>query len=338
MIRLTMTEPIAYQSVPPALPFADKRPQLLAAGILLILSGIMAGCSTLMMPLALVIPQQPGQPKMTLSASHIVAAMLLYGAIAGALIWLGIGAVRKRRWSRPLILILATHWIILGAVSLVASIVMFPVTRDTLADIPNFPREFLGWMLAVGIAVSAVFMVGLPTLIFWLTRSEAADQTLRHFDPVERWTDRCPLKILGLSMTLYLAAALFGFSATYMMFPIGGVLLKGMPAIVVSLAIAGVLALSGYRVYRCQLRGWWLGLAGIVVPALLMIPSMLRVPLADIYRSFGTPEEQIAAIVEHAGLIRATSISFLILLAISFTIYMVRLLPPLRAASQSTQS
>jgi len=326
-----MTEPLPYHSPAPALPFPDRRAYVMAAGIILILAGAMAGCGVLTTPLALVVPQQPGQMK--IGVGQIVSAMLLYATLSTALVWLGIGAVMKRRWSRPLILILATHWLLAGIIVLVSSIVMFPLTRDTLAEVPNLPPGFMAGMLIAGIALSTVFLIILPSIILFLVKSDAARLTLAHFDPHERWTDRCPIKLLGLSMTLFLAAILFAITATYAMFPLGGVLLTGPAAIAVSLLIGIVLAIAGYWVYRRQIRGWWLGLAGIVLPSLAMIPSMLIVPVTDIYRHYGMPEEQLEVIADHATLIRGTSIGFLVLLCVTFTIYMLRLLPELRAAS-----
>jgi hypothetical protein len=328
MIR-PMTEPLAYPSLP-VLPFVNRSGFLIAAGILMLLAGVMTGCGAMMMPVALAVPEQPGVQKVTLQ--QVLVALFTYAALATALIWLGVGLIKRRRWSRPLTLILATHWLILGVLTIVASIALYPVTRDMMATLPNMPTEMVAVMLIIGIGMSSLFMIALPVVILWLVKSNDVLLTVEHFDPVPRWTDHCPLKILGLSITLHLAGVIFFFGTGHATLPIAGVLLRGLPAVAVILVIAALLVVAGYWVYKLQMRGWWLGLLTIIVPTLAMIPSALRIPPSDLYRAFGTPEENLVATAQHEGLIRLCFVGFLLLFAVSFAIYMLRMRPLMIAA------
>jgi hypothetical protein len=328
-----MTEPLAYQSTA-VLPFNNRSGFLIAAGILMLLAGIMTGCGALMAPVALAVPEQPGVQKITLQ--QVLVALLMYAALSTVLVWLGIGLIKRRRWSRPLTLIVATHWLILGIITILASVALYPVTRDMMGTIPDMPREFMSVMLIIGIVVSSLFMIALPAVILWLVKSDEVRLTVEHFDPTPRWTDRCPIKILGLSITLHLAGVLFAFGIFYAAFPIAGVLLRGVPAILAVLVIAGLLILAGYWVYKLETRGWWLGLLTITIVTLAMIPSALLVPPTEVYRAMGTPEEQLPIIAEHEQLLKLAFSGFLLLFAVTFAIYMFRMRPMMQAARDET--
>ncbi len=324
-----MTEPLAYQPTT-VLPFTNRSGFLVAAGILMLLAGLMTGCGALITPAALLAPKQPGVQQLTVH--QVLVALVLYAGLSTVLIWLGIGLIKRRRWSRPLTLILATHWLILGILTIISSIAFFPVTRDMIQDVPNMPGGMMTAILIVGIAFSSLFMIALPGVILWLMKSDDVRLTVEHFDPIPRWTDRCPIKVLGMSITLYLAGVLFGLGVFYAAFPIGGVLLRGAIAIGVILTIAAALMLAGYWSYKLDMRGWSLGLITITAVTLGMIPSALLVPPTEIYRAFGTPEEQLHIIAEHEQLLKLSFAGFMLLFAVTFAIYMLRMRPAMLAA------
>src|SRR5437764_14512882 len=100
-----MTE-ISYMT-PSVRGFKDHSAMLLVVGILFIRGGCIAACGSLTTPLAMRAPQPAGQPPP--SAGILVSGLVMYVAIAAVAITLGIGSIRKRRWVRPIVLVLS--WI-----------------------------------------------------------------------------------------------------------------------------------------------------------------------------------------------------------------------------------
>ncbi len=314
------------------LPFKDKSGWLIAIGIVLLFASVMAGCGAVLMPLMLFLPQPAGQPPIQLAMTQIVMITLMYTTVSVALGWLGIGCLMKRRWSRPLTLILSTHWLIIGVLSILSTLATYPIAMETIQAEKTVPKAAVYVIMAITVAIIAAMMVVLPAAILLIIKSPDMRSTVEHYDPTPRWTDRCPIKVLGLSLTLYLTGLFFAFGIAYAAFPIAGVLLRGVPAILTVSIVAALLFLSGYWVYKLQDRGWWLGLLTISIVTLAMIPSTLLVPAVDFYRAMGTPEEQLPIIAEHEQLLKATFMGMMILFAIGFAAYMLSVRPLMRTA------
>ncbi len=328
-----MSDPLNYQTPTLVLPFKNKSGFLIAAGILLLLTSILAGCGILSIPLAALAPKRPGQ--VDLHAGQIVSVTLMYAVLTTVLAWLGIGTLMKRRWSRPLVMILTTHWLLMGVISTIVMVAIFPMLRDQIATDPNMPPGVAGIALMVSLLMIVVMLVALPGVILWLVKSDDARLTVEYFDPTPRWTDQCPLKILGLTLTLWVAGIFFGLMAFQPVLPIFGTMLQGAAAVGIALAIAAALILAGYWVYRMDMRGWWLGLLAIVLPVLAALPTLLFMPVIDWYRAAGTPEQQLVQIAKHATIIRVSSVAIMMLLVIGFVIYMLRLLPQMKPIKAS---
>src|SRR3954469_578396 len=100
------------QSNPPLLPsdaaplpdYKDRSTGLLIFGILTLLLGCLSG---LLVPLMLfgqtVAAKAPNAPPVNHAA--VVPGVIIYGLLAVALVWLGIGSIKARRWARALLLI-----------------------------------------------------------------------------------------------------------------------------------------------------------------------------------------------------------------------------------------
>jgi hypothetical protein len=313
-------------------PSKHKRGWLVAIGIVLLFATVMTGCGAVLMPVMLFLPQPQGQPPAQLPMTQLVMIALMYATVSAAFGWLGIGCLIKRRWSRPLTLILSTHWLIIGILSILSTLATYPIAIATIQADKTVPKSAILLILAAGLAIVAVVMVILPAAILLVMKSPDMRSTVEHYDPTPRWTDRCPIKVLGLSLTLYVTGLFFAFGIAYAAFPIAGVLLRGLPAILTVSIIAGLLILSGYWVYKLQDRGWWLGLLTISIVTLAMIPSVFFVPAVDFYRAMGTPEEQLPVIAEHEQLLKATFMGMMILFAIGFAAYMFSIRPLIQAA------
>lgn len=105
-------------------PYKDRSTGLIIFGILTILLGALAGLMVLLMLLgqAMTPRTENGQPPF----SQILFVVALYGALAIALIWLGIGSIMARRWARALLLIFSWSWLIMGIFVLILMAILMP--------------------------------------------------------------------------------------------------------------------------------------------------------------------------------------------------------------------
>jgi len=124
--------PLNYASIPND-QFKGWHTGVLVFGIIAIIFGSCSGCLGICMPFALIMQTNApgGMPPAQTNAS-IVSAMLLYLAIGGGLIWLGIGMVKAQRWVRPLILIVGTLAICGGIFTMAIMILVFPAMRNVV--------------------------------------------------------------------------------------------------------------------------------------------------------------------------------------------------------------
>src|SRR4051794_9528748 len=95
--------------LPPAIPlapdFKNRRTGLIVFGILEILVGVMAALVIPLMFLGQAMAAQLHQEPTTIR--QLTLAMVSYALIAAALITVGIGSCKTRRWARALSLVLA---------------------------------------------------------------------------------------------------------------------------------------------------------------------------------------------------------------------------------------
>lgn len=104
--------------------FKDRRNGLIVFGILEILLG---GLAALMIPLMIVgqvMAAKVGQEPTPIR--QIIPGVVVYVIVAVALIALGIGSCKTRRWARALSLIVAWSWLAVGVFSLGAMAFFLP--------------------------------------------------------------------------------------------------------------------------------------------------------------------------------------------------------------------
>src|SRR5688500_7149487 len=90
--------------------YKDRKTGLTVFGILEILLGCLAGLLIVLMVFAQLMVAQATQQSPQFRM--IIPSLLLYGMAAAALITLGIGTLRARRWARALSLVLSWSWLV----------------------------------------------------------------------------------------------------------------------------------------------------------------------------------------------------------------------------------
>ena len=283
----------------PSPDYKDRSTGLVIFGILTLLLGCLAG---LFVPLMLfgqmMAAKAPDAPPM--NHATMLPGMAVYGLLAVALIWLGIGSIKARRWARALLLIFSWSWLIMG---IFMTVVMPFFMVKVMANLPPNaktgqpampPGAITGMVIGMTIFFS-VFFVLVPAVWTFFYSSRHVKATCEARDPVTRWTDACPLPVLAFCLWTWLAVPMMLFMSLtgLAVMPCFGVFVSGLPGALFCLVIAAVWGVAGWWLYRLDARGWWLILIAMV---LFMVSALLTYAHHDIiemYQLQGLPQAQI---------------------------------------------
>lgn len=279
--------------------FRDRRTGLIIFGILVALMG---GVLLLFVPL-IVLAQFAAANKtaVTMTPRTVVPGAVVCGVLATCFIWLGIGSMLCRRWARAILLIFSWTWLVTGIVSMVYLAVLLPQIMSAMdaAQAPGqtpIPEGMKRAIMVTQAIFAFVMYVLIPGVLVLFYRSRHVKATCELRDPVPRWTDRCPLPVLAVSLWAAMGAvAMLAFPFLYKgVLPFFGVFLSGLSGSVACLAIAASWGFAAWSVYRLQLAGWWIMLVGTFLFGVSGFVTYMRHDLIEVYRLMGYPETQIA--------------------------------------------
>jgi hypothetical protein len=280
--------------------FRDRSTGLQVFGVIQIILGALASLFIPFMLLGAFMSQRATGTRMPIGT--YLLGCLTYGALAILLIVLGVGSIRARRWARALNLILSWASLLVGIYVVILLTAVLPTAfaaalRRAAASSPNGAALSPGAtavILTLVIVFFALFMIAVPlAFVLFYSRKDVAE-TCRLRDPVERWTDRCPLPVLAASMLFAYGAIYHVFiGITAPMIPSFGRYLTGVPAAAVCLGQAILELLLAIWFYRLRLFAWWIALVSLIV---FGISSALTYRFGDLlsaYSRMGWSQDQI---------------------------------------------
>lgn len=301
----------APQVLPPTVPalpvpdvstYTDRGTGLMVFGVFQIILGLLAA---LMVPLvALGAFMSRLAPGASMRPGQFLSGIATYGFIAVALLTLGVGSIQMKRWARALTLVTSWYWLIMGLLVTVMLTAVLPVAmRGALAQMkrsgPNAPSaEMSAGIMAVILTLMIVFMafflvvVPIVFVVFYGRRDVA--ETCRHRDPVERWTDKTPLPVLGASVVLFTGALyLLQVGLTMPMFPFFGQYLTGVAAAPCFFVVAAVDLYIAVALFRLQPSGWWIAALTVPIRLLSMGITYARADMMQAYSKMGMSDAQL---------------------------------------------
>jgi hypothetical protein len=285
-------------ATPPAL-YRDRSTALVVFGIIQIILG---GLAALLIPLLLLGAVLSRRMGGGLPAGSTVLSVASYALAAIGLIALGAGSIRARRWARALTLVLSWIWLVSGSLGTIALTALLPpafmaaftAAAANNAEAPSLPRGLIAVILTLVIVVCALFMVVLPIAFVVFYRRKDVAETVKLRDPRERWTDRCPLPVLALSL-LFVGSGVYYLllSVTTPLFPLFGRYLTGLPAGICLVLLAMLDGFLAYSLFRLQLTGWWIAVVAVALRWTSAIVTFERGDLFAAYRKMGLPPQQL---------------------------------------------
>jgi|GEM_PF-242501 len=307
----------ARAPLPTPLPqsYKDRSVGLTVFGILTVL----LGCVVAMFVPLMLFGQMATSKATGTSASlvTILPGVVLYGALAVALVWLGVGSTMARRWARALLLIFSWCWLVMGAMTVVFMAFILPKTLANLpssgtAAHPAVPPAVMTGILVGVFVVAGIIYVVLPAIWTFFYSSRHVKATCEARDPVTRWTDACPLPVLAIclwmviSVPMMLAAPLVGRGVM----PFFGMFLTGVPGTFFCLVVAAIWGYAAWSLYRLEQRGWWLILIAFCVFMVSGILTFARHDVLEMYRLMGFPDLQIEQI-QKTGVLAGNSLAWM---------------------------
>lgn len=287
--------------------YRDRSTGLVVFGIIQIVLGAF---SLLFIPLLLLGVLMSRRTTGALPAGNYVLTVMTYLLTAIVLVTLGVGSIRARRWAWALTLVSSWIWLVAGILMTVLLTAMLPPmfmtamhTAASRADAPPIARGVIAVILTFIIAMGTIFLVVLPIIFLIFYRQKDVEETCRHRDPVERWTDRCPLPVLAASLIFAWGAVhCVGMSFATPLLPFFGRYLTGPRASIGLLLLAALDAFLAYSLFRLQRQGWWIGLAGMALVLTSAAVTFRRADLLQAYAKMGWSPRQLQMMSANPGI------------------------------------
>ncbi len=304
--------------------FKDRETGLIVFGILQILFGALCALMVPFMIFAMVVSlladNAVAQPT---NSIMMIPAILIYALLAAWFITMGIGSLKARRWARALILVSSWFWLVCGICGLTFFLLFMPGMYDSMAETGELPRGAILVMKYVMAAFMTIFYVLIPGVLVLFYRSPHVKATCQSRDPQPRWTDKCPLPVLALSMLFTVwAVSLLTMGAYGWTFPFFGTILTGIPGAAVVLTLIPCLAYLAWSIYRLSINAWWCALLLTIAWAVSTAVTFSRVSILDLYEKMNYSEQQL----ESMGRYMPHNTTMVLMFALSFAAFLAYLL------------
>ena len=161
----------------PAPGFKDRTALLVIFGVFAILLGMLSGGMALLMIAAQLFAKMAGDQGSP-GAQGMAMAIFLYGALAVALVWLGIGSIQAKRWARALLLTCSSLALAIGTCGFVMMLVILPhLNSITPPDGSQMPQGFMAAMMGVMMVVVFFAYIVIPGAFVLAYRSRHVKAT-----------------------------------------------------------------------------------------------------------------------------------------------------------------
>jgi hypothetical protein len=273
---------------------SDRSTRLMVAGILACLCALFA----VMMAVLIMLRSTVSHPRGHATNPPVdIKSTVFFLLAAVAFVWLGIGLAKTRRWAWTLTVVLSWMWLIFGAFGFAAVVFFMSQMKDEAivqhgdAKVAS-PGAMTAIMIVVGL-FGACITVLMPVVFLMLCHSKSVRATCWKRDPKARWTDRCPMPVLAL--TIFLASSIWSvlWLMAYKRVPLFGMFLSGASGAALILVIVLVLGWLAWGTYRLQMPAWWGTLLVGIVSALNMVVTHWHADLVKMYEKMGMPADRL---------------------------------------------
>ena len=293
----------------PTTALPDRKVGLILFGIFQTVLGCLCGLMGLMMiGMLLLGPMAEAKQAEMMNARTMIPGVAFYFVLAVGLVWLGIGSMLARRWAWTLTVVLSWLWLIMGVFCSLGFILFGrSMMSASMAQNDNVPPQMMLVMYIVMAAFMACVYILLPALFLLFYHRASVRATCERRDPKVRWTDRCPMPVLALSIMLAMSVLCMPMSlASGFGMPLFGVPITGLAGVIVILLMTLVLAYLAWGTYRLRMVAWWGAILVMILGTLNAVVTFSRMGLMEMYEKMGIPPAQLEMIRE-SGMVEAMS-------------------------------
>ena len=278
--------------------FKDRKTRLAVFGTLQIALGGLAAMMVPMMIVGMIASAvSGGEAAERMNLKSMAPACLIYAVVAVWFIWMGIGSLKARRWARALILVSSWYWLVIGICAFICVLILLPNMSDQMAGNDDVPKTVTSIIQCVMVGFMAVFYIVIPGLLVLFYRGEDVKATCEHYNPQTRWTDKCPLPVLGAALACALWALLTPMmGASNWAIPFFGTVLTGIAGAVTAVSLCLILIWAAWGLYRLDGKAWWATLLLISAWSISAIITFSTVSTEIYYEKAGMTEQQMEAI------------------------------------------
>ncbi len=330
---------------PPLPSYKDRSTGLTIFGILTTLLGCVAGLFALLMLFSVTAPAKDPSATQT-PISGLLMALFMYVGLAVTLICLGIGSTMARRWARALLLIFSWFWLFVGIIMVPMMGFIMPKMFANLSayapkgqPLPPLPPGVLAGIMVGMFLFVGFFFILLPAIWIFFYKGGHVKATCEARDPVMRWTDACPLPLLGMSLWLLISVPMM--LALPIMYhgviPFFGMFLSGLAGSLLYVLVAATWAWCAYLLYQRDVRGWWITLITMLAYlASSALVTFARHDITEFYQLMSYPQAQIDQI-QKMGLLTGNHMEwmalFFMLPFVGYLLFVKQYLPKKTPAS-----
>jgi MFS family permease len=291
-----------YEETAQSPDFKDRKTGLIVFGVLQIIFG---GFCALMIPfmiIGMIASAFLDESSATaMSPTMMIPAVLLYVLLAAWCICMGIGSIKARRWARALVLVTSWIWLISGIGGFIFVLLFMPNMFERMGENEQMPAGAAVFMRYAMTGFMAVFYVIIPAVLVLFYGNKNVKATCEFRDTHVRWTDKCPLPVLALSLV-------FGFWAVSMLFmgfygwavPFFGLILSGLRGAAVALVVMLLSVYIAWGAYRLSIKAWWGAVLLVVGWAVSAGVTFSRVSMLEYYEKMNFPEQQLDMIKQYS--------------------------------------
>lgn len=287
-------------------PYKDRSVGLAVFGVLLMVMGGLCALAVPLMIVGLVMAMMgPGAPPGFVLRT-MVPGLMLYAIAAVVFIWVGFGSYQARRWARALILVLSWIWLVSGIGGMVFWAVFMPHFLNQMAGTRGMPPGgIVGMAIGMSVFMAVIYLI-LPGVFVLFYQSRHVKATCERRDPQERWTDRCPLPVLAVSVLMvFFLYGVLSSVATNFAIPFFGLILSGVAGAVVVIPLAAVLGSLAYATYKLKMSGWWGSVVLYGLWAVSYFVTFSGRSMLDYYEAMGLPVESID-LIKDQGMVQSS--------------------------------
>ncbi|MDZ4859234.1 MAG: hypothetical protein SGI88_09620 [Candidatus Hydrogenedentes bacterium] len=281
-----MTDAYAIQ---PVSDYKDRTIGLVVFGIAQCLLGILSGLVEILLVVgaAVLASSEAGTANGT-DMTAMIPGFVMYAIAAVWFISMGVGSILARRWARALTLVSSWIWLVMGIVGTLAFMFFVPALYDDMGAKGQLPEGAVVLMKVFFMVFMVIVFVLIPGALILFYGSRHVKATCEAKDPKARWTDACPLPVLGLSVwACFIGLSMLSLGIYRWALPFFGFIVTGWAGALFAMAVMVSFLYVAWGAYRLNIKAWWVAMVAVTLLSVSTVVTFYRHNLMDYYQLMG---------------------------------------------------